>query len=126
MLDQGLLAPEEAMRELVQNAVEQASLQTGGFVLEGFPRTIPQLLTLMRWSPVATYIWLDVPMLICALRLQDRNRVDDHPDAIAKKMHFFDNSTQPMLDALSEVGGVHRVNGEGSIHAVYERIRPLI
>lgn len=40
-MDQGLLVPDELVVELVADRIQQADC-TNGFVLDGFPRTIPQ------------------------------------------------------------------------------------
>lgn len=102
-LDTGMMAPEAAMRLRIKTLAEQAAITNGGYVLEGFPRSIAQLITLLSWTlnaPMPEFYLLDVPVLECVQRLNARNRSDDNPDSIAKKIESYERTTLPMIGLL--------------------------
>jgi adenylate kinase len=100
-LKSGLLAPEEEMRRAVRAQVEQASVVHGGFVLDGFPRTVAQLICLLSWtSEEPIFFLLDISDLDVITRLLERARQDDNADAIARKLRAFREETQELIDLL--------------------------
>lgn len=112
-LKQGSMAPEQAMRSMVRSRIEAADLERGGWILDGFPRTVEQLICLSYWSAaMPTYFYLDVPVWTCLERLVARRRPDDNPDAIARKLESFDLKTHPMLSILDDGGLLHHLSGE--------------
>lgn len=105
-LDQGKMAPEASMRGLVREALERSEIQSGGWILEGFPRDMAQLICLMGWtSALPLFVHLDVTEWIVIERLTGRGRSDDTADAIARRIADFHRHTRPVLDALAS-GGV--------------------
>jgi adenylate kinase len=103
-LTQGSYAPEVAIRREVVMRVESAIIQSGIFVLEGFPRKVEQLIVLeqlaRRRDIEIVYVHLDVPDLTCIRRLVGRGRRGDNPDSISAKLAAWRTDTLPVLDIL--------------------------
>lgn len=105
----GAYAPEDAIRHQVRQRIEMAELAEGGWILEGFPRKVEQLIELMRWnSGNPLFIYLEIPAYVAVRRLIARGRQDDNGDSIARKLRNFEQETLPvvtMLEQSSSVGG---------------------
>lgn len=113
-LDAGAMAPEKAMQLQIRQRIEAADVQHGGWVLEGFPRMIEQLICLMQWtSALPHFVYLDVPAWVAIERLTARGRPDDNPHSIAEKLKSFDENTQPMLQILEDGGVLHHIGVDG-------------
>jgi adenylate kinase len=56
----------------------------------------------------------------CGGRLQRRS--DDHPTAIARRLDLFDQQSGPLLAWLGTLGILVRVDGEGDLDDVHDRI----
>lgn len=103
-LDLGQMAPEEAMRTRVRAALEDAE-HRGGWVLDGFPRDMAQLICLMDWTAMPSFVHLDANLWTVIRRLTSRQREDDTPDAIARRFVEHERATTPVVRAL-RAGGV--------------------
>jgi adenylate kinase len=122
-LKQGAMAPEATMRAMVRDEIEAADALSGGWVLDGFPRTVAQVVCLTQWVPTVmpTFFHLVVSEWTCVERLAQRERHDDNPDSIAKKLEHWRQHTVPMLALLHSGHMVIDVDGERKADAVLER-----
>lgn len=109
-LKAGSMAPEDSMRALIKRSLEKSMADSGGFVVEGFPRTIAQYIVLRMWGLMPVYIWLDLGDADCLERLILRARDDDTPDAIAKRLRTYQDETLPILALLEESNRVEKIN----------------
>ena len=101
-LEQGKMAPEESMRMETRRALEAADLESGGWILDGFPRDLAQLVCLMDWTPaLPAFVHLDASEWTVIERLTSRRRDDDTPDAIARRILDHQVHVRPVLDALA-------------------------
>lgn len=123
-LRQGAFGPEEPVRIAVRKALESADVQHGGWVLEGFPRTLAQLVALYQWNDnEPMFVHLECSTLTCIGRLTGRRRTDDNPDSIARKLLGFEEHTLPVLEAVSRV--LYTINTEDPDGA-WEQLEQLI
>jgi adenylate kinase len=124
MLERGDYAPEGAMRLHVRQQLEAAEVQYGGYVLDGFPRTLAQWICLMQWGAAAPlYLHMDLPLHDALCRLLDRRRHDDIADAIAAKVQAHTRDTQPLIDMLYQSQALQRINGLLATGHQYDYIR---
>lgn len=101
----GAYAPEAAIRLQVRKCIELADVTEGGWILEGFPRKVEQLIELMRWnSGDPLFIYLEVPAYVAVRRLVQRGRQDDNGDSIARKIRNFEQETLPVVNMLEHTG----------------------
>lgn len=101
-LKAGSMAPEESMRALIKKRLEKAMADSGGFVVEGFPRTIAQYIALRMWGLMPVFMWMELGEADCLERLILRARTDDTPDAIARRLETYRSETRPVLRLLEE------------------------
>ncbi|MEM6980462.1 MAG: nucleoside monophosphate kinase [Planctomycetota bacterium] len=102
-----------------------------GFILDGFPRTLPQAECLDRWlieqdlGPCVA-VWLDVSASVRLQRLRERrareNRPDDDADSLARRCELDEHQRQPILDHYDRDGRLHQIDGSGTAPLVTEQI----
>src|SRR2546427_2992703 len=94
ILESGELVPDDLMIELIRERLQQDDAQQG-FVLDGFPRTMPQAEALDSMlteidRPLSVVFELQVPDEVAIerlrLRAEGEGRADDTPEAIAKRV----------------------------------------
>src|SRR5829696_7267213 len=114
--DSGGLVPDELMIELIRERLAQPDAETG-FILDGFPRTSPQADALDAMldeigRELSIVFALQLPDSVAIERLRRRaeleNRVDDTPEAIARRR----SSRSPPARDHPQVGTRARPDGE--------------
>jgi adenylate kinase len=130
-MDRGELVPDGVMIDMVLERVGEADL-ADGFVLDGFPRTVPQAEALERrlgelGRPLDAVVGFEVGEDELRGRLagraeeQDRAE-DDDEDAIRRRLELFDQETAALLDFYDGRGLLVRVEAEGDPDEVAGRI----
>jgi adenylate kinase len=103
----GDLVPDDLIFDILIPMVVEASRDTGGYVLDGFPRTMPQALRAAQIgiefdlvSDAAVYLTAPDEVLIERLRerAQREGRADDTPEVIRHRLAVFAAETQPLVD----------------------------
>jgi adenylate kinase len=105
--DRGDLVPDELIFNVLIPAVVAAAQETGGYVLDGFPRTMPQAL---RAAQIAVelgissdaVIYLTAPEEELVARLLERAEVEGRPDdtldVIRHRLAVYTRETAPLVD----------------------------
>jgi adenylate kinase len=102
-----------------------------GYLLDGFPRTLPQaqgldfiLEDLNQSLNRAVNLTADSDELIrrLILRGQKSGRDDDSPDVIRKRQQVYWNQTAPLIDYYRKQQILIEVNGIGEISEITHRI----
>jgi adenylate kinase len=125
-LARGDLVSDGIVMDVLRKPVQAAS-RNGGYVLDGFPRTVPQAEAaylvakeLGAWVQVALY--LDVPRqeLIrrMVLRGQQEGRSDDREDVMHHRLELFDEVTRPMLDYYAQRETLVAIDGDRPVAEV--------
>ncbi len=127
IVESGALVPDPLVIRLIE-----ARLCSGKhYILDGFPRTIPQAQALEALlarlhAHLCAAISLEVPHAELLERLLRRSqiegRADDKPETIEKRLMEYQQKTQPLLDYYSERKALHVIDGTGPIEAITERI----
>ena len=126
-LEQGAMAPEQPMRAAIRSAIEEADIRAGGWVLDGFPRTIPQLICLLQWSSgLPLFVSIDLDDWTCIERLVARGRAHDHADAIARRIEGFHEKTGPMIATLYNGGVLIETDGRQPTRDQVDQIRSIL
>jgi adenylate kinase len=130
-MDRGDLVPDEAIIDMVLERMGEGDL-AAGFVLDGFPRTVPQAEALERrldklGRPLDAVVSLTVGEDELRRRLAERaeeqdREDDDDQDTIRRRLELFDLETEPLLDFYQQRGLLVRVEAEGDPDEVAERI----
>jgi adenylate kinase len=110
-LARGALVPDEVVLEMVRSAFE--SLQGGGYVLDGIPRTMDQARALYEiaveldmTADVALHLKVEESELVRRLleRASVQGRVDDTEEVIRHRLELYYEVTHPILDWYGERG----------------------
>jgi adenylate kinase len=105
--DRGDLVPDELIFDVLIPAVVAAAHETGGYVLDGFPRTMPQALRAAQIGAELgilsdAVIYLTAPEEELVARLLDRAEVDGRPDdtleVIRHRLAVYARETAPLVD----------------------------
>ena len=132
ILDAGELVPDETVVDLVVDEIQNDKYKNG-YILDGFPRTIPQAEALDNFlesqgNSVDLFLTLSVPEqeLINRILSREDGRSDDTPKKIKTRLDVYHKETAPVLNHYKEQGKVHQVNGVGSIDEIFGRIKKVL
>jgi adenylate kinase len=123
ILESGDLVPDELMVDLIRERL----MDEEGFVLDGFPRTLPQADALDGMlaeigKPLDIVLLLQVGDDVASERLHGRaaeeGRKDDEPDAIANRLRHYHEDTEPVVERYRTDGLLVPIAGERSIGEV--------
>jgi adenylate kinase len=112
----GDLVPDGVVMDILYKPVSAAS-KAGGYVLDGFPRTVEQakaayMVARDLGANVQVAVHLDVPRHELVRRLLARGRgADDTADVIDHRLQVYEESTVPMLDYYAEREQLVTVDG---------------
>lgn len=128
--DAGKLVPDEVTNEMVADRLSRPDA-VGGFLLDGYPRTMAQV-TALDGMLAAADTQLDAVVEITAdtdevvARLLSRARVegraDDTDEVIRHRLEVYGAQTAPLTDVYRERGLLVPVDGVGEIDEVTGRL----
>lgn len=126
-VDSGKLVPDDVVVDLIRERIEQPDCQDG-FILDGFPRTLPQAESFEEMAnqhdiELDGVIHLDVSDEEVKNRLLDRGRDDDTPEAIEQRLEEYRNKTAPLIDFYGKDDLLITIDGEQSIDDVTDSIQ---
>ena len=129
-MDRGDLVPDEVVIAMVTERLAESDCD-GGFVLDGFPRTVNQAEALDRrlvdlGSPLETALSFDVTEEELLQRLAGRaaaqHRSDDAEQTIRHRLEVFAIKTRPLIDYYRHRRLLTMVDGVGRVGEVTARI----
>ncbi len=122
----GKLVPDHVMLDLVGQRLQQDDCH-GGYVLDGFPRTIVQAQALddmlkQENAPLSAVIDIQADIAELTRRLLARGRADDQPQVIQDRLALYARQTAPVSEYYRRQGLLHTIDGQGSRQEVFDRI----
>ena len=123
ILERGDLVPDDLMLDLIRERL----VDEDAYVLDGFPRTLPQANALDAMlaeigKSLDAVILLQVGDDVATKRLQARaaaeGRADDAPEAIRNRLRLYHELTEPLVGRYRQDGMLVTVDGEGSVEKV--------
>ena len=124
ILDRGDLVPDAVTVEMLMGRLVLPDA-AGGYILDGFPRTIPQARALdeaIGESTLDAAVVLSAPAHVLVERMLDRGRADDTEASVRNRLVVYEKETSPLVDFYQERGIVLRVGGTGEIEEITDRI----
>ena len=140
IMDRGDLVPDEVVVAIIADRIGQPDAKRG-FVLDGFPRTVPQAEALDRLLKqlgleLDGVIELKVNEGILLKRIETRAaemtargekvRADDNPEALKKRLDAYRAQTAPLVDYYAGTGQLKTVDGMAPIDAVTAALDALL
>jgi adenylate kinase len=126
-VDQGDLVPDGVVMDMLRKPVVAAS-ETGGYVLDGFPRTVDQAKAAFAvaeplGAAVQAAVHLDVPAEELVRRLLSRGRGSDDTQAVIEhRLQVYEENTVPLLEYYAGREWMFTVDGAQPPEAVHEDI----
>jgi adenylate kinase len=136
IMDRGELVPDDVVVEIVSDRIDQPDARKG-FILDGFPRTVPQAVALDRLLKekglkLDAVIELKVDAGILRQRIENRIaeakasgqplRSDDDPEKLKRRVEIYHEQTAPLVDYYRMEGSLTTVDGMASIPEVASAI----
>jgi adenylate kinase len=122
----GDLVPDQIVFDLLVPVVAAAAAR-GGYILDGFPRTLPQAITAAEIGArldltLDATIYLHVPEPVLVERLLARARPDDTPDVIRHRLQVFADTTRPLIDYYRNRGILVEVEADQPPESITDEI----
>ncbi|MBI5318369.1 adenylate kinase [Bradyrhizobium sp.] len=136
----GGLVPDDIVISIIADRIEQPDA-ANGFILDGFPRTVPQAAALdellkQKKMKLDAVVELKVNEGALLQRVENRAaetrargeevRADDTPEVLAKRLASYRAQTEPLIDYYSERRSLLTVDGMMSIDGVTEEISRVL
>lgn len=123
-VDSGELVPNEIIVAMLEQRLAE---EKGGFILDGFPRSVEQAEILDNIMSslsckIDAAVCIQVPAEVVIERLVKRGREDDTPEIIRRRLEIYDEETAPVIDFYDKSRRLLKVDGTGSIEEVHNRI----
>ena len=132
IIARGALVPDDMVVAIVSDRIDQPDARRG-FILDGFPRTVPQAEALDRMLAkkglrLDAVVELKVDPDILVRRIENRVeqsklrgeplRADDNPDVLKQRLSAYGAQTAPLVDYYRTQGALRTVDGMASIQDV--------
>ena len=130
IIDAGRLVPDELTSAVVRDRLSQADAAEG-FLLDGYPRNLGQVLHLDEFlegreesldAVIALVVPRDESIDRLRKRAEEQGRADDTEDVIAHRLSIYESETAPILGVYGTRGVVDEIDGVGSFDEVTARI----
>jgi adenylate kinase len=124
-LDHGQLVPDDIAAQVVRRRLSRLDTASG-FLLDGFPRTVPQAVALDELLDLAgtrldAALDLGVNRDEVIRRLSARGREDDTPTTAARRLEEYVEKSAPLVDFYRAQGKLATVDATGAVEDVTAR-----
>jgi adenylate kinase len=128
-LERGELVPDDVLIGMIRERIALPDCARG-YVLDGFPRTLPQAEALEQMLGNAArscvVLNLEVPREELLRRLTGRGRDDDKGQAVEHRLQDYEDRTRPLVTFYEERGQLHRVDGFRPMDAVSADLQRIV
>lgn len=140
VMDAGQLVSDEIVNEIVSDKIDSPECAKG-FILDGYPRTVPQAVALAamlesKGLKLDAVIELKVDENALVRRIENRVtetlaaggkvRSDDNPEAVKKRLVEYREKTAPLSDHYASTGQLRTVDGMASVETVTADINRIL
>jgi adenylate kinase len=140
VMDSGQLVSDEIVNQIVSERIDEPDCRKG-FILDGFPRTVPQAeaLTSMlaeKGQKLDAVIELKVDESALLKRMEKRVadtlaaggqiRADDNPESFKKRLDEYRQKTAPLSAYYAGTGELRTIDGMADMDAVTAEIEDLL
>jgi adenylate kinase len=128
-LESGDLVPDDLVLSLIAGRVIAAAENDGGYVLDGFPRTLAQAeaaAKIARKTDVSAQavLYLDAPQDVLLARITGRGeeRADDSEKVARHRFAVYAENTEPLIDYYTGRGIVIKIDAAPPVDTVSQAI----
>jgi adenylate kinase len=128
VMARGELVSDALVLAIVRHRLER---HNGGWLLDGFPRNLPQamaldglLAELGQAIELVVLMELEDPVLL--QRLLARGRADDNAEVIRHRLEVYREQTAPLIAHYQGLGLLQPVEANGTVEEISARIRALL
>lgn len=128
-LESGDLVPDDLVLSLVKDRVVAAVQREGGYVLDGFPRTLAQAEAAAEigretHTSAQAVVYLDAPRDVLLARISGRgeNRADDSGEVAQHRLDVYTRSTLPLIDYYAGRGIIIKIDAASPVDVVSQKI----
>jgi adenylate kinase len=130
VMERGELVSDDLILALIGERIGQRDAR-GGFILDGFPRTLAQARSFETMlagngDALSAVLNFSVPERELTERMLERakaeGRADDRPETIRERMRVYREKTEPLVGFYRDRRLLAEVNGVGSVPEVAQRI----
>jgi adenylate kinase len=123
-MESGAYVPDEITVEMLRQRLQESDA-VRGFILDGFPRTEPQVAALDQLigeDGLHTVVLFEVDEDELTERLLSRGRLDDSEETIRHRLKVYEEQTAPLISLYESRDIVVRVDGSGTLEEVTNRV----
>ncbi len=129
-MNAGELVPDELILNLIRERLTQPDAKDG-WVLDGFPRNVPQAEFLEQLleeinQPFDFVVNLDVPDEVIISRLLKRGRKDDAEEVIRHRLDVYRQQTSPLIDFYRNRQKLVSIDGNQEMESVNADLRKVV
>jgi adenylate kinase len=128
LIGKGNLVPDELINQIIEKEIPKTKEP---FILDGFPRTVPQGEFLDKITDVELVIYLEVTDETIQNRILERGKTsgredDQSVDIIQRRIKQFKEETFPLIDFYKNKKKLTYVDGESSIEEVFDQVENIL
>ncbi|MGH7851482.1 MAG: adenylate kinase [Thermodesulfobacteriota bacterium] len=129
-MEKGELVPDGVVIGIIKDRIADKDARSG-FMLDGFPRTVPQAEALSEMlnsegKTIDAVVSIEVADEEIVNRILERQKIegrkDDTEDVVRNRLKVYRSQTEPLKSYYAEEGVLFEVDGMGSIDDVFGRI----
>ena len=153
-IEAGQLVPDEVIIDIVRERLAQDDCQNG-YILDGFPRTVPQAEALEGIARIDVVVDLDVPDEELIARLSGRRvclacgatyhvsrlngetkcaacgeelvqRKDDSAETVLARLNVYHEQTAPLVDFYQKKGTLKVIDGAQDMDTIFESVLAVV
>jgi adenylate kinase len=130
IMEKGELVSDALIVALIRERIARKDAR-GGFILDGFPRTLEQgraleALLSEGGESLATAVNFAVPEATLVDRMAGRakaeGRADDRPETVRERLRVYREKTEPLIGFYADRGLLAEVDGVGTVEEVASRV----
>ena len=129
VMNRGELVSDALVLAIVESQLK--GLSSEGWLLDGFPRTVPQaealepLLDELK-QPIEAVVLLELDDAVLIERLLARGRDDDNEAVIRNRLEVYREKTSPLISFYRDKGLLISVEANGSVEEITKRITEVL
>lgn len=124
IIGRGDLVPDSLTTEMLLDRLASPDA-TRGYILDGFPRTLPQAEALdaaIGEAALDASVVLEAPDEVLVERMMARGRSDDTESSVRNRLVVYRRETAPLIEFYRNRGIATAVSGAGKIETITDRI----